>query len=318
MNTLKVKVCLLTSHSFALTHRVTIFGVFFIVCFVCIFTSKVSYQKMTFFKICMILWATLVLSFAFHIKSDSKSRHIHQKQQSSIIPKQHQKQDNFHQTKYFKSTSSSIHAKFQDVDVVSTEDESEYKSDLVKSSLLVGAAMAFAGGIAMLKGQPSAVEFLSGYLLELCLSVDNLIVFILLFDSFQVKKVDQTRVLNYGILGAVLLRGIFILAGSVAIDNFKQVLLLFAGILLYSSYQVLFQGEEEEEVCNYIYFCFIISDVVITTTSTTTTSNVYLILLFICIIFILLSRIYQKILRSYLPKNIFVHLINLTAATSSL
>ena len=204
-------------------------------------------------KVFIILWISLVVTFSFHIKGDNNRRHVTnnnlQRQQHPFIPQL----ENIH-TKHIKS---SIFAKSKDaVDVVSNVDESELKSDLVKSSLLVGAAMAFAGGIAMIKGQASAIEFVSGYLLELCLSVDNLIVFILLFDSFKVRKEDQTRVLNYGIIGAVLLRGIFILAGSVAIDNFKQVLLLFAGILLYSSYQVLFQGEEEEEVSHFVTIIF--------------------------------------------------------------
>jgi predicted tellurium resistance membrane protein TerC len=123
--------------------------------------------------------------------------------------------------------------------------ENSYRKYAARTAALVAAALAFAAALSLIKGTESGIEFVSGYVLELCLSIDNLIVFILLFESFQIPKKQQEYVLNYGIIGAVLLRGIFILLGSVAVENFKQILALFAAVLLYSSYKVLFQGESD-------------------------------------------------------------------------
>ena len=136
-----------------------------------------------------------------------------------------------------------------------SKDKAEFEVDVYKTIATVGLAGVFAGILEFIKGPASSIEFVSGYLLELCLSVDNLIVFILLFDSFKVNKSDQDRILSYGILGAVALRGIFVVAGAAAIQSFSQVLGVFALILAYSSYKILFQAEEDEdEVINLRYF----------------------------------------------------------------
>lgn len=92
-----------------------------------------------------------------------------------------------------------------------------------------------------------ATEFAAGYLLEQSLSVDNLFVFVLLFSSFKVPAPLQAKVLEYGLLGAALLRLIFILAGAAVLDRFRPALLLFAAILLGSSFKILFQGEQDED-----------------------------------------------------------------------
>lgn len=125
-------------------------------------------------------------------------------------------------------------------------DES-YQKEVVNTLGLIAAAGGFAGLLGVFKGEAASLEFVSGYLLELCLSVDNLIVFILLFDSFKVEKKSQDKILAYGILGAIVLRGIFIAAGGAAIQSFSQVLGVFALILAYSSFKILFPGEDEED-----------------------------------------------------------------------
>lgn len=126
-----------------------------------------------------------------------------------------------------------------------------FRANMARTSSWVVAAAGFAGFLAAIKGVQPAIEFCSGYLLELSLSVDNLFVFLVLFDYFSVEKKYQDKVLTYGILGAVLLRGLFIAAGSLAIQSFHEVLIVFAGILAYSSYSILFSGgEEEEDVSN--------------------------------------------------------------------
>jgi len=127
-----------------------------------------------------------------------------------------------------------------------------YKKDVERTLAWVGAAAAFSVGIAYFLGTQEAIEFCSGYVLEYCLSVDNLFVFIVLFDYFNVKDEHmREKVLAYGIFGAVVLRGLFIGVGAVALQQFHQILLLFAGVLAYSSYKIIAkgsgEGEEEEE-----------------------------------------------------------------------
>lgn len=134
-------------------------------------------------------------------------------------------------------------------------DTVESKVDLQRTLGWIGAAGVFSLGIALTKGSTSAVEFLAGYVLEQSLSVDNLFVFLVLFDYFGVDSKQEEKILNYGILGAILLRGIFIALGSVALENFHQVLLVFAGILFYSAYKIVFAEDDgEEEVLVYLVY----------------------------------------------------------------
>ena len=123
-----------------------------------------------------------------------------------------------------------------------------YGNDVKRTLAWVGAAAAFSVGIAATMGTSAAIEFCSGYVLEQCLSVDNLFVFLVLFDYFAVRDREaQEKVLGYGIWGAVILRGLFIGVGSVALEQFHQVLLLFALVLGFSSYKILFAGEDEDD-----------------------------------------------------------------------
>mmetsp|Transcript_848 Transcript_848/g.2303 ORF Transcript_848/g.2303 Transcript_848/m.2303 type:complete len:383 (+) Transcript_848:130-1278(+) len=111
----------------------------------------------------------------------------------------------------------------------------------------VGAAVAFGAFIDVTMGFDKAEEYFTGYILEQTLSVDNLFVFILLFDYFKVPEKGKERVLSFGIYTAAVLRGVLIVLGSELVEKFEPVLLVFAGILLYSAYDVLFKGEDEEE-----------------------------------------------------------------------
>jgi tellurite resistance protein TerC len=87
---------------------------------------------------------------------------------------------------------------------------------------------------------------LTGYLLELALSVDNMFVFILIFQAFAVPAAYQHRVLLWGILGAIGLRGAFILAGTALVERFHWVLYVFGVILLWTGGKLLFVGEGDE------------------------------------------------------------------------
>jgi TerC family integral membrane protein len=122
------------------------------------------------------------------------------------------------------------------------------RTDLIRTGGWVAAAVAFGLYLGQTKGSIVAEEFFAGYLIEQSLSVDNLFVFLLLFESFGVKAGSaQQKVLNYGIAGAVIMRAGMIGLGVAALQRFRGILLIFAAILLYSSYNLLFAGGEEEE-----------------------------------------------------------------------
>jgi len=94
-------------------------------------------------------------------------------------------------------------------------------------------------------GEQKALEFFTGYVIEKSLSVDNLFVFLLIFTFFKIEPVQQRRVLNFGIIGAVILRGLLILLGTALVKEFHWVMYIFGGVLLYSGYQITF-GEEKK------------------------------------------------------------------------
>lgn len=94
-------------------------------------------------------------------------------------------------------------------------------------------------------GKIKALEFLTGYVIEYSLSVDNIFVFILIFSYFAVKDKYQHKVLFWGILGALIMRGIFIFAGVALINRFNWIVLIFGGFLVFTGIKMLFQSEAE-------------------------------------------------------------------------
>lgn len=100
-------------------------------------------------------------------------------------------------------------------------------------------AMLFNAGVYRFFGAERGLEFLTGYLIELALSVDNLFVFILIFSTFHVRPADQHRVLFWGILGAQIMRAIFILAGAALLNAFHWVIYLFGGFLVFTGGKIL-------------------------------------------------------------------------------
>lgn len=91
------------------------------------------------------------------------------------------------------------------------------------------------------------MEFFSAYLIEYSLSVDNLFVFLLLFHAFRVPPGYQHRVLFWGIFGAVVLRAVFIFAGTALLQNVHWLIYVFGAFLLYTGAKLVFSGEEDEE-----------------------------------------------------------------------
>lgn len=125
--------------------------------------------------------------------------------------------------------------------------QDEFQLAARKTALAVAAAGCFGVLLHGTRGPQAALEFASGYLVEQSLSVDNLFVFIMLFDYFKVPRAFQGRVLNYGILGAVLMRGFMIVAGVAAVQKFRWMTLLFAGILLLSAIKLLLESDDDDD-----------------------------------------------------------------------
>lgn len=98
--------------------------------------------------------------------------------------------------------------------------------------------------------EQKSLEFLSGYLIEKALSVDNIFIFLLIFTAFQVKPEYQRRVLIYGVLGAIVMRAIMILAGAWVVSEFSWVLYLFGAFLLYTGVKMLKAVDDEPDVKN--------------------------------------------------------------------
>ncbi|MGD0341184.1 MAG: TerC family protein [Bacteroidales bacterium] len=96
-------------------------------------------------------------------------------------------------------------------------------------------------------GKTRALEFLTGYVIEYSLSVDNIFVFILIFTYFAVPAKYQHKVLFWGILGALIMRGIFIFAGVALITRFTWIVIIFGGFLVFTGIKMLFQNEIQIE-----------------------------------------------------------------------
>lgn len=116
---------------------------------------------------------------------------------------------------------------------------------LVWSIVWVCLSLAFNGFIYQYYGRDAGLEFLSAYVLEKALSVDNLFVFIVIFRYMDVRPQVMHRVLFAGIVGALLLRGLFIILGLELIEHFEWLLYLFGGFLLLTGVKLLFAGEEQ-------------------------------------------------------------------------
>ncbi|GJQ13140.1 hypothetical protein GpartN1_g4931.t1 [Galdieria partita] len=123
---------------------------------------------------------------------------------------------------------------------------SREKDDLKRVALFVSLSFALAVVLYVVLGMQTAVEYLTAYIIEESLSVDNLFVFLLIFQYFTVPRESQDRILFWGILGATVMRGLMIWSGAELLQHFRFMSLVFGGFLLYSSFQFLFSGEEKQ------------------------------------------------------------------------
>jgi len=120
-----------------------------------------------------------------------------------------------------------------------------FREALGWSAMWVGLAAAFSVVVYFWHGRPATLEFVTGYVIELSLSVDNLFVFLVIFRYFRVPAEHQHKVLFWGILGALVMRGAFIAAGVGLITRFHWIIYVFGAMLVYSGIKLLRQGDAE-------------------------------------------------------------------------
>ncbi len=120
------------------------------------------------------------------------------------------------------------------------------KEALITSLVWIAVALAFNLGIFLFGGHTKGAEFLTGYLIEKSLSVDNLFVFTLIFTYFKVHPEYQPKILIWGILGALIFRAIFIVVGVTLIEQFEWILYLFGAVLVVTGFKMMFQKDDQE------------------------------------------------------------------------
>lgn len=125
--------------------------------------------------------------------------------------------------------------------------EVRFREALFFSGLWIVLAAAFAVLVYFWHGKQSALEFTTGYVIEQALSVDNLFVFLVIFSYFRVPLRYQHKVLFWGIVGALVLRGVFIVAGVALIERFSWIIYVFGAFLVYTGVHLAFSDDEKIE-----------------------------------------------------------------------
>lgn len=125
--------------------------------------------------------------------------------------------------------------------------EIKFREALAWTCVWVGLALAFNVGVWYFMGPAKALEFFTGYIIEESLSVDNLFVFIMIFSYFKVPRMYQPRVLKWGIIGALVMRAVFIVLGIELIQRFHWMMYVFGLILIYTGIKMAFGGDEHVE-----------------------------------------------------------------------
>ncbi len=130
-----------------------------------------------------------------------------------------------------------------------SDHEKSLKSSTVWSLIWIGVALSFNASLYFFydNGHQKAMEFLASYLIEKSLSVDNLFVFIMIFQSLNIKRINQPHILKWGILSAIVFRIVFILLGVSLIKQFEVTIYIFGAILLYAAYKMLKDALSDEE-----------------------------------------------------------------------
>ncbi len=113
------------------------------------------------------------------------------------------------------------------------------------SIVWIALALTFNAGLYFFSGPEPALQFFTGYLIEKSLSVDNIFIFVLLFTSFAIPAAYQHRILFWGVLGALVMRGILIVLGAVLLDTFHWIIYLFGAFLIVTGVRMAFHQEAE-------------------------------------------------------------------------
>lgn len=119
-----------------------------------------------------------------------------------------------------------------------------FREAAVWSGVWIGLALLFNGAVFHWMGTMKGTEWFTGYLLEKSLSVDNLFVFVMLFAAFKVEMKNQHRILYWGILGALIMRAVMILAGTALLNRFEWMMYVFGAFLIYTGLK-MFRVEEQ-------------------------------------------------------------------------
>lgn len=125
------------------------------------------------------------------------------------------------------------------------EHEIRVKEALLWSAFWIALALIFNLGLYFIKGTDPALKFLTGYILEKSLSVDNLFVFLVIFSFFKVPNKYQHKILFWGILGALIMRGLFIIFGTALLHRFEWIMYVFGAILIFSGYKLIVEKDKE-------------------------------------------------------------------------
>ncbi|KNY16856.1 membrane protein [Shinella sp. SUS2] len=124
------------------------------------------------------------------------------------------------------------------------------KESLLLSTFYIGLGLAFGGFVWFQSGAQAGVEYLTGFVVEKSLAMDNIFVIAMIFGYFAVPRQYQHRVLLWGILGVIVLRGIMIAAGAAVIENYGWVLYIFAAFLVFTGIKMLFSSDEAYDVAS--------------------------------------------------------------------
>jgi tellurite resistance protein TerC len=125
--------------------------------------------------------------------------------------------------------------------------EVKMKEALLTSAAWIALAMLFNAGVYFWMGEKKALEFLTGYIIEKSLSVDNIFVFIMVFSYFHVPALHQHKILFWGIIGALIMRAIFIFAGVALITKFHWMIYVFGLFLIVTGIKMAFQKDKKIE-----------------------------------------------------------------------
>jgi tellurite resistance protein TerC len=122
------------------------------------------------------------------------------------------------------------------------------KESLLMSAFYISMGFAFGGWIWWFQGQEKSLEYLTVFVVEKSLSMDNIFVIALIFSYFAIPRMYQHRTLFYGIIGVLILRALMIAAGAALLSKFEWILLVFAAFLVFAGIKLLFMGDEEPDI----------------------------------------------------------------------